>query len=362
MDNSRVLITEQSSGTEILQRSDEENLLKSSAVAGVNQIDLYSGSYKFTNKIQTRAKIVSAINSMNIQEDDSLNFRMTYTFESDERNTTYERNNTLSRDNWVNDFYAYDDGTAEAGVYIQGGREFDMVAVQYETPVDDSLKGVRMALPRVFREGDRQRFKLMVWGAELEDGPIYERFYDDPIFPADYDEIVAGFTNFGLKNDDDEPIAIHIPKGKFHVGYQQVSANTNFGLYVGFDKHNPHATQFIRQNVSGTWDTVSPSIEGALMIRPVFGPKVQRTTSVKVKELLEQLTVFPNPASDILMLKGKFSTQDHQISIFNMKGQEILITAYRDQLQIGQLTAGMYIIRIIDEKKQIRAIQNFIKQ
>jgi hypothetical protein len=114
--------------------------------------------------------------------------------------------------------------------------------------------------------------------------------------------------------------------------------------------------------VSGTWDTVSPSIEGALMIRPVFGPKVQRTTSVKVKELLEQLTVFPNPASDILMLKGKFSPQEHQISIVNMKGQEILKTAYRDQLQIGQLTSGMYIMRISDKNKQIRAIQNFIKQ
>lgn len=366
LDDSRVLITETLSGEEILMRSDDENLLKSSANSGDgrNQIDLDSGQYYFRNSLRTRSTIISRIQSMQIEDDDSLNFEMTYTFENSERTNAYERNNTLKSDNWVNDYYAYDDGTAEVGIFIKGGRGFDMIAQQFESPVDDSLKAVRMYFPHVFGAGSRQRFKLMVWGENLEDGPIYEKIYDGPIFPDRFGEILGSFTTFGLTDDKDRDIAVPIPAGIFYVGWQQLSASNDFGLYVGFDYDNPETNHYIRYNVFGTWDSIDTSNEGlagAIMIRPVFGPGTQRTTAVK-DEILEELDLFPNPAYSSIRLRGSFSQQSRFIQIIDIHGREILRSQFQEEISVRDLAPGLYILRVIDSTGQMKAMQKFVKQ
>lgn len=366
LDDSRVLIKETLREEEILMRSDDENLLKSSANSGDgrNQIDLNAGQYYFRNSLRTRSTIISRIQSMQFEGDDSLNFEMTYTFENSERTNVYERNNTIKTDNWVNDYYAYDDGTAERGIYIEGGRGFDMIAQQFESPVDDSLKAVRMFFPHVFGAGSRQRFKLMVWGENLEDGPIYEKIYDGPIFPDRFGEILGSFTTFGLTDDKDRDIAVPIPAGIFYVGWQQISASNGFGLYVGFDYDNPETNQYIRYNIFGTWDSVDTSNEGlagALMIRPVFGPGTQRTTAVK-DEILEELDLFPNPAYTSIRLRVSFSQQSRFIQIVDIHGREILRSQFQEEISVRDLAPGLYILRVIDSTGQMKAMQKFVKQ
>lgn len=367
LDDSRVLITETLRGEEILMRSDDENLLKSSATSGDgrNQIDLdTTGQYNFRNSLRTRNTIISRIQSMQFEGDDSLNFEMTYTFENSERTPTYERNNTLKRNNRVNDYYAYDDGTPESSIFIEGGRDFDMLAQQFESPVDDSLKGIRMFFPHVHNAGSRERFKLMIWGENLDDGPIYEKIYDGPIFPDRFGQQLGSFTTFGLTDDRDRVIAVPIPAGIFYVGWQQLSSNPESGLYVGFDMDNPEANKYIQYNILGSWKTFKPANEdqaGVIMIRPVFGPGTQRTTAVK-DEILEELDLFPNPAYTSIRLRGSFSQQSRFIQIVDIHGREILRSQFQEEVSVRDLVPGLYILRVIDSNGQMKAMQKFVKQ
>ena len=258
----------------------EETLLEVPPVVPTNQRTLAPGSYIFTNAIKRRDGLVNALQTLSFEEDDSTRIEMIYEIEpeNEDNQVAFRQNNTARVESKFMDYYAYDDGSAEVGIYVQGTGQFDMVAQEYEAIVGDTLRSIRMMFPFVFTEGERQRFELLIWVDSLSATADYAQFYDEPIFAAEFGEGPKSFTNFSLKSSSGADTSIFIPKGKFYVGWRQVSASSAFGLYVGFDRDSPEATSRIFFNSTGTWNPISsPSIQGAIMIRPLFGTKRQVT-------------------------------------------------------------------------------------
>ena len=82
-------------------------------------------------------------------------------------------------------------------------------------------------------------------------------------------------------------------------------------------------------------------------------------------ENLSALSLFPNPADDVLNISLEFgSAQDAQISIVNMSGQVIetittgVITNYSNAIDISGLAAGVYMVRVASGNQA--TIRNFV--
>ena len=65
-------------------------------------------------------------------------------------------------------------------------------------------------------------------------------------------------------------------------------------------------------------------------------------------EMFANLSVYPNPATSVLYLSG-FSHQEFQATLFNLNGQEVLNTIFREptgKITIENLPSGVYDLRI----------------
>ncbi len=346
----------------------EETLLEVPPVATENQRTLEPGQFTFTNELKRRNGLINALQNLAFNEDDSIQIEMIYEIEPENEGNepAFEGNNTVRSVNDIRDYFAYDDGSAEVGIYVQGTGQFDMVAQEYEAIEGDTLKAVRMMFPFVFAEGERQRFELLVWIDSLKSTPDFSRFYDQPIFGARHKEGPASFTNFSLKTPTGEDTTLYIPAGKFYVGWRQVSSSGPFGLYLGFDRDSPEATSRIFFNTTGTWNSLSGgTAQGAIMIRPVFGSKIQVTTEVNQPPLLSipSFEVYPNPTMDFLYIKdqNKVRKQSQFVAV-NSLGQKLFLPHKGNKISTRSLVPGFYILLWVDQERGKVAQTRFVKK
>ena len=133
------------------------------------------------------------------------------------------------------------------------------------------------------------------------------------------------------------------------------------GIPVGYDLNNPCNCNF--RNKGAGWEPFSEfDLEGAMMIRPVFGGVVNTFNSTSDEEMaLRRLNVFPNPATNLLNVeiedrKGlKF-----QYSIINQFGQVVDQGQLTDAINIQTLTNGHYFLQVMDETSGETWVEKFV--
>lgn len=197
---------------------------------------------------------------------------------------------------FLND-YAHDDGTAEKAYALTsaGGK----LAMRFPIAEADTLLGLAIHFTPYYTNAEDETFLLRAWsdnagqpGEELGENYI---LHTPQYFTDGYD--VFGFYPY------DDPIAVEA--GALHVGIIQSSeVMLNFGL----DKNtnaNPGSLNYIL-GLGGAW--TSSTIEGSVMIRPVFKAGMQ-SAWLSVNEPRHEwgagdLRVFPNPSVDGLVTVG----------------------------------------------------------
>jgi leucyl aminopeptidase len=69
----------------------------------------------------------------------------------------------------------------------------------------------------------------------------------------------------------------------------------------------------------------------------------------------EELTVYPNPVSGLLTVKG---VQMREVSVYNLMGQRVAKeTCHEDEirLDVSSLAAGVYVLRVLDDAMQVHS-------
>jgi hypothetical protein len=109
--------------------------------------------------------------------------------------------------------------------------------------------------------------------------------------------------------------------------------------------------------------TPGGDVEGAIMIRPVFGAERQVTTQVQSPPgSLHKISLSPNPTSDALLITSKaFDVMQSVIEVYNISGQKVMQTSDRNKINVSGLVSGYYIILLKDTEGHIEASQSFIK-
>jgi len=325
------------------------------------QSNISSGRHNFTNDI--RGEYVSAYRN-EFRTSERIQVKVDYSFEQNNGESELtQRNNQVSRTFDLDNFYAYDDNSAESTVTVGTGGQ---VAVKFTNYKADLLQAIRIQFPQIFGvDFSNSNITLKVWLDDLNSEPVFEAPFTNPLFVDEFIDTLQAFTTYVLQDDfTGELTPVELPKGDFFIGWQQVTTcNNQFCVPVGFDRNTPAATETIFVNLDGNWNALSdlfinvdvpPSQMGALMIRPVVGsepPNDSETVSTTSLDLPQLLNIFPNPttgAVNIQLFEGNY--QDYQISVFNTLGQQVKAQTLSPQLQLNGHTPGIYFLQFINTK------------
>ena len=292
----------------------------------------------------------------NIPFGDHRNLETEFSLQVAAQQEEFKINDTVRLNNPFEDYFAYDDGTAEQQVFIRFAQGGEQIAVKYHANIDDTLRAVRFLFPFVNGDVQTQLFNLRVWVGGLDSEPVFERQLLKPFYPNNKFDTLQGFTTYRLDNILGNAIPTFIPAGDFYVGWQQITPG-DLGIPVGFDVQNP-CDDCNFANLSGSWSPFPSSPRGAVMIRPVFSKEAPLSTSVgttEVQALSKVMDIFPNPTAGSLFInlkKGSF--RDYHILIFNNMGQLIQELPLKNELNLQDLQSGVYFLKILNLKTQER--------
>ncbi len=246
-------------------------------------------------------------------------------------------------------YYAYDDGTAEAGYTISSPvvNPNTSLAVRFTLAQPDQLIAIRMWFNHVLNDANVEPFSLTVWDNTENNEPGNVIFSQ----PATLPEFAPDFLGFGLYYFD-EPIPV---SGTFYIGFTQTS---NTQLNIGFDQNTDAREHFLYKTLT-EWK--EPILKGSPMIRPVIGNAFD-PSEVK-NHVLTYLKIYPNPTSDYFSVEWEGSEVQSRIEIYDMVGKKMISQLINngDAIHISDFPAGFYIVKMMNDQKII-GTQKLIKQ
>jgi hypothetical protein len=280
--------------------------------------------------------------SYNVTPDDTCSYFdvKTYINPTDAR----LQNDTATLRQYFYNYYAYDDGTAERG--YSNSAAGGMIAVKFRAEVTDSLLGLFVYWLPTGIDVTAETFLLRAWsdggtqpGAELGENFNYQH-------PAFYTHGENYFSYYSY----DTPLAV---TGNFYVGWVQ---SGSVGLPVGNDKSGTvNSTKvFYNNGFQQPWQ--QSSINGALMIRPVF--KSGKSSVWNSVNELQTITpsVYPNPFSENFNIQGLNENSIYTISIISSTGQLISTSIQSHvtsvEIENNKLSNGIYFIQITNNSTQ----------
>lgn len=280
-------------------------------------------------------------------------------------------NDTLVQDQVFSNYYAYDDGTAEAGYGINGNISgAAKVALRYQLYKADTLRAIHIFFNQSYENVQGKQFALAIWksiGSGSQEKLAYSQILSGPV----YTDRVNGFAVIPL----DTPQYIdfnNYPGGVFYIGWIQTSS---FVLNVGFDLNYSSmlsASQVLHPhlsfNVDGTWE--SSLNRGALMMRPVLGSRIDDPLNVPEQPAAKasknrELDLYPNPVQQLLHIQGHEPGGRYRLSLIDLRGTELLqkeLKGNSSTLQLDDLQAGMYLLKMENLDDHSFVIKKFIKQ
>ena len=262
-----------------------------------------------------------------------------------ENDTNYYRQN-------FDNFYAYDDGSAEAAYGLNGAHAF--LAYQFTAYELDTLTGILMHFVPFVEDLSTYQFLLTVWedSAGVPGPIIYQDDYFETHTP-DYAGSKSGFKYFEFINTvytvvvPGEPLGrrgVPLTNRKFYVGWEQLDDES---LQIGLDWNIDNSNKIYR-NTSGSW--VTSSFDCSLLIRPVFSTGLNYTLETEMEEEVAEIVMFPNPSSDIIQFRGL--TENFRINIFDMSGRVVESKTSHSLLSVADLQSGVYVVRITDSENK----------
>ncbi len=255
------------------------------------------------------------------------------------------RNDIVTSKTTFDNYFSYDDGTAEMQF------TYPEMAVRFKANVADSVRGVMIYFPFINGNAPRDAiFNIKVWKDSLSaKSLLFERKDISPYYLTQSVDTLQGYTTFRLADKDGKAVAI--PAGDFYIGWQYLRT---IEVPVGLDRNNREKSQYVYTFFNNTWQQWKDPKNigyGAVMIRPIMSNRrVVESSPVEDANLADVMTISPNPAAHYLNIDIKKGLpENYEMAIFNLAGQlqhrEILRGG---SLDINALKNGIYFLRIRD--------------
>lgn len=248
----------------------------------------------------------------------------------------YKSNDTLIHIQNFKNYYAYDDGSAEVGYYLNtyGAK----TAVRFTLNNYDTLKSVRIFFDPIINGTAvlASSFRIVVWNAG-GNGPGSILYKDSLMYP----KYIAGdyytIPTYSLTT------CLPLSVGTYYIGIIQT---TNQPLNIGFDRNTDHRDA-LYYDVTGTWN--QSTIRGSLMINPVMGCTYPLFVGIKELEQNNKIRIFPNPAQNSVSISYPGNQLEAgTLEVFTSLGQLVYTKKIgaNENIDISDLPNGLYFIHL----------------
>lgn len=319
--------------------------------------------FRITDLYEQQVDYTLSAGAANIDPEETIHYDTTliYTYSSSKTDSAlFEVRSYLITDNFdikindtviyhqvFNDYFAYDDGSAEGGYGFTGqGAENARIAYQFNAYIPDSLYGIQIYFNRSYQDESQRYFTLTVWSDD--NGKPGEIVYSQPTVEPLYEDELNRFHTYVLDT------ALNV-SGKFYVGWQQITdAFLNFGFDLNRVKNNK---LFYQQG--GVW--YNSQFPGALMIRPIMGKSLITASG---NPILKQpvFHLYPNPADQYIRVEFP---EEHPFSslryaIIDSQGRTVFETnEHPNEINLSGLAPGLYFF-VVQNRQSLLATKKFI--
>lgn len=264
-------------------------------------------------------------------------------------------NDTIYRHQTFYNYYAYDDGEAEACMFLgQTGQ----IAYEFKLNFADTLRAIQFYFDPQSPNVSNNTFELRVWRT-LNNTSEDTAYAEAGLKPIYNNTGPNRFTTYILNR----PVVL--PAGKFYIGWRQ---NTQYRINIGYDRNvNTDSKMFYK--TTGQWlDFASiGGYEGSLMMRPVLGRPVTADEFLDVpEEAATQLSVnvYPNPSSGIFYydLGNAETPSDLEIQVLDLSGKVVFAqkATFDRTLDLNHLTNGIYFTRFVSRSQALNTVHKLI--
>jgi len=252
----------------------------------------------------------------------------------------YRDNDTVKISYDFDQYYAYDDGSSEAGYGLKGG-QLSKAAIRFNALRKDTLRGVYMHLNPT-NDNKRHTINLMVW--EYNNGLPGELIMADYGVPLLSSDVQNGFRYYEFEPDTINPNSTWpLLEGKFFIGWQQTK---EFMINIGVDL-NTVVKQKLFYTFNNEWER--SAVEHPLMVRPVFGDEHTEAVAVHDKgDLSESLfDAYPVPADNYVNISlAGAEADDIQVKVYSVTGQLVYQRGFERLIDVSSWKDGVYYIQI----------------
>jgi len=289
-----------------------------------------------------------------VSNEENVVFHITHTLTPDP-NPLFRSNDTIRFEQIFTNYYAYDNGTSEAGIGINGA--VGSYAVQFKLNVTDTLRGMQIYFNPVIGGVNQKLIDLQVWNdSNGKPGQVIKTI--GGVTPT-YTNNLNEFNSYWFET----PLVIEpgsFPGLRFYIGWSQTTLEN---LNVGFDRYkDSHSKRFY--NVDGTWQMSDSANYGSLMMRPIVGSV--NPLGVDKPSVAEHLSIRPNPVTDgnlMILLPESWknnAANNLDISIFSVTGSRVLSETFNNPVNVSSLAPGFYMVILTDRVKGIKATGKLI--
>jgi len=254
-------------------------------------------------------------------------------------------NDTCVFEQKFQDYYAYDDGTAEYGYCLNNQYNIAFLAMKFSLRVPDSLSAVRMWFNSTKnKENKNAQFTILVWNDDNgKPGTI--------LYPMEGNKPDTLHFNDFFEYRFPQKVFV---SGTVWIGFEQKG---NVQLNIGFDQNND-SREFFRYNTNGTWQT--SSFSGTPMLRPAFGEPIN--LSVPNNPKICKTKIYPNPTTGELSIEtSDMRCEILDIEIFDIMGKKIVSNLKSQisnkKINISHLQSGIYFLKITKENNTIETVK-----
>jgi len=281
-------------------------------------------------------------------------FKYYYSDIDNENYKAFRWNDTSRITFTLDNYYAYDDGTAEAGY---GLREAPMgrVAYKFTNLMADTIKAIDIYFNPTLNTST-PLFNLCIWD-EGEDGKPGNLLYYMPGEKVKFDNGLYNFVTYKISEDgfvNDEQTEV-IVDGNYFIGWQQpYDVLLNVGLDIQSTVKNK-----LYYNLGFEW---TESVQtGVLLMRPVFDKLRGEQTSFK-KQQNNIAYIYPSIAINNIFIKNTSSDNILSYSISNNIGQQVYMDTYKNNsISVSNLPNGLYHIQLLFSNGEL-ITQSFLKK
>ncbi|MEZ5045688.1 MAG: T9SS type A sorting domain-containing protein [Chitinophagaceae bacterium] len=284
---------------------------------------------------------------------DKVIFRNQYYYKS-VSTSDYPNNDTIYSDIVFDNYFAYDDGSAEKAYFLNSALNYPAkTALSFHLNQPDSLRGLSVYFGAQVPNSLGKFFSIILYkslgGLSTQDSIIKQQ----DLYTVQYEPLRNGFSNYAF----DTPVLLD--SGIYYIGITQPA---NFGsdtIYYGLDVNNQSNTDFLYYNVDGTW--LGSLIPGSIMMRPLVGQAFIPTSTLTV-EKKNTLVLYPNPAYDKVFIHTNLELKSY--SIVDVSGKKIkngMLLQDDLTIPIHDISNGLYFIQLIDKSNAVYR-HSFLKQ